>query len=134
MTGTEWDQLFPFASGLFGDFSAGRGSSGFNGKKQFGINTSAAQLAAAGFGAFSLFGANGYRNGALFWSIHVSGQYGRQLASSGPFTHVRAHIDIFNPGARFPLNLLGIPGHRIVDLEIGTLFFGHSSRLDPGCH
>jgi hypothetical protein len=77
----------------------------------------------------SFFGANGYRNSALFWSIHVNGQYGVQLSPNGPFTDIQAHIDLFNPST----GLLGILGHGIWDLGIGSLLFRHSSALDPGC-
>jgi hypothetical protein len=99
------------------------------GHEQFGINTTVADLAAAGFAPFSLLGANGYRNNAVFWSIHVNGQYGAQLTANGSFTNIQAHIDLFNPAT----GLLGILGRGIVDLSIGSLFISHSNALDPSC-
>jgi hypothetical protein len=108
------------------------------GHHQVGINTTGAQLAAAGLNSFSLFGfvPNGYRDSNVFWSIHVNafGGVGHQLTSGGPFNNVQGHIDLFNPNAPFPLNIIiGMPGHGVWDLGIGTLFFHHSSRLDPRC-
>lgn len=100
------------------------------GHEQMGISTTAADLTAAGFAPFSLFGANGYRDSAVFWSIHVNGQYGAQLTANGPFTSIQAHIDLFNPST----GLFGILGHATWDLGIGSLFFHHSSALDPSCH
>jgi len=100
------------------------------GHEQIGINTTAAGLAAAGFAPFSLLGANGYRNGSMFWSIHVNGQYGAQLTGNGPFTDIQAHIDLFNPAT----GLLGIVGHGIWDLGVGSLLFNRSNALDPRCH
>ncbi|MGA7219443.1 MAG: RHS repeat-associated core domain-containing protein [Candidatus Sulfotelmatobacter sp.] len=99
------------------------------GHEQIGIDTTAADLADAGFSAFSLFGANGYRNSAVLRSVHCNGQYGAQLGSGGPFTNIQCHIDAFNPAT----GLFGILGHAIWELGAGSLFFKNSSRLDPRC-
>jgi hypothetical protein len=99
------------------------------GHEQIGIDTTAADLTDAGFSPFSLFGANGYRNSVVLWSVHCNGQFGSQLGPGGPFTNIQCHIDAFNPAT----GLFGIFGHGIWDLGVGSLFFKHSSRLDPRC-
>jgi hypothetical protein len=103
------------------------------GHEQFNIATTPAQLSAAGFTPFKVFGifANGYHNGSLFLQVHVNGQGGNQLTGDmSGVLNVQGHIDVFNPAAGYGVGLLL---HGIYDLGIGSLFFKHSARLDPGC-
>jgi hypothetical protein len=103
------------------------------GHEQFNITTTPGQLAAAGFSPFNVLGIvpNGYHNNSLFMQVHVNGQNGSQLdgATTGVL-NVQAHIDVFNPAAGHGV---GLVLHGFWDLGVGSIFFRHSSRLDPAC-
>jgi RHS repeat-associated protein len=102
------------------------------GHQEFGISTNADQLTALRFHAYSFAGLvkNGFRPNSysVFWSYHINGING-QIGPGDPLGWVQIHNDVFNPDS----GLLGILGHAIWDLGIGSLIFGHSSALDPGC-
>jgi hypothetical protein len=102
------------------------------GHQQFNFAVNTADLAADGFTPFKVLGlfSNGYRNGSFFLQVHVNGQNGAQLSGSSGVINVQGHIDVFNPAAGYGSGLIL---HGIWDLGIGSLFFHHSARLDPGC-
>jgi RHS repeat-associated protein len=102
------------------------------GHQQFNFAMNTADLAADGFSPFKVLGifSNGYRNGSFFLQVHVNGQNGAQLSGSSGVINVQGHVDVFNPAAGYGSGLIL---HGIWDLGIGSLFFHHSARLDPGC-
>jgi RHS repeat-associated protein len=76
--------------------------------------------------AFSIAGVNnGYRIGGLIYSLHINNVTALTPTTIG----FQAHEDVFNPAS----GLVGLIGHTVVDLAIGTVFFHHSSNLDGKC-